>query len=135
MRHGLPLRWAGALDPADAVIGIVHALAVGVVAYLLGAAVLEAAVSIWARRAGRPAGRRRVQLPWASTVVRRVAGLGLALSVGAGVAASLGGGGRLRRATGGHAPRGDDGRADDAPGAHPAGAGDPRAGRLDDPTR
>jgi nucleoid-associated protein YgaU len=95
---GPAVRWAGAVDPAGVTIGVVHAVAAAGVVYLLAAAVLEAALSLGPRCSRRTsaARRRRVRLPWASTVVRRAAGLGLAISLGAGVAVPAGAGATAR---------------------------------------
>ena len=85
--HGQPQRWAGPCAPPDLVIGVVHAAALLVTAYLLVAAALELAVATLPRL---PHGvGTRVRLPIGSALVARVAGAGLALSVTVAPAAAV----------------------------------------------
>ncbi len=84
--RGPRLRWAGATDPASVIIGVVHALATAVATYLLCAAVLEVTTQLCACHPGGSDRGSGPRVPWASAMVRRAAGVGLAVSVGAGAA-------------------------------------------------
>jgi hypothetical protein len=87
---GPRLRWSGSTDAAGVVIGLIHTFAMAAVAYLLCAGVLEVVARLCSGRTDDPGRCGRRRLWWASTIVRRAAGLGLAVSVAAGTSTSAG---------------------------------------------